>query len=121
LRVAGADRGGNTHEFFVHLEDVRRARPSWEPRMLDSQAEADLWRVLGWFAGRAFRGATVGVVLRRPDGVTRRARKGASDVILAGPPGELLLYAFGRRGHACVDVDGPPEAVASLASTPLSW
>lgn len=121
LRWSRADRAGNTHEFFVHLEDVRRARACWEPRSLGSHDESDLWRVLGWFAPRAFRSSPVGVVLRRPDGLTRRARKGTSDVTLTGPPGELLLYAFGRRNHARVEVDGPPEATARLAATQLSW
>jgi uncharacterized protein (TIGR03085 family) len=121
LRVPAADRAGNTHEFFVHLEDVRRAQPAWEPRALDPQAEADLWRVLGWFAARAFRGAPVGIVLRRPDGETHRAKKGTPEVTLTGPPGELLLYAFGRRDHARVDLNGAPEATAQVAATPLSW
>jgi uncharacterized protein (TIGR03085 family) len=121
LRPSRADRAGNTHEFFVHLEDVRRASPGWEPRALDRAADDDIWRVLGWFARRAFRGAKTGVVLRRVDGGGRRARKGAQDVTLTGSPGELLLYAFGRRDHALVTVDGPPAAVALLASTTLSW
>jgi uncharacterized protein (TIGR03085 family) len=145
LRRPAADRAGNTHEFFVHHEDVRRAQPEWEPRLLDARDEADLWRVLGWFAGRAFRQVPVGVVLRRPDGTTRvvrqvgrarRARRGGAatsaganpadpaaipTVILTGPPGELLLYAFGRKDQARVELDGEAAAVAQLESAPLSW
>jgi hypothetical protein len=32
---------------------------------------------------------------------------------------ELLLYAFGRRDHAVVDVTGDPAAVAALVATSL--
>jgi uncharacterized protein (TIGR03085 family) len=64
LRRPGADRMGNTHEFFVHYEDVRRCRDGWEPRQLDAEAEADIWRVVRWFGRRAFRRSPVGVELR---------------------------------------------------------
>jgi uncharacterized protein (TIGR03085 family) len=121
LRAPAADRAGNTHELFVHLEDVRRVQPAWQPRVLDTQADADIWRVLRWFAGRAFRRVPVGVVLQHPDGASHRARKGSPAVTITGPPGEILLYAFGRRDHACVAVDGVAEAVAALAATPLAW
>jgi uncharacterized protein (TIGR03085 family) len=121
LALAAADRAGNTHEFFVHYEDVRRAQPGWQPREFDDQAERDLWRVLGWFAGRAFRTVPVGLALRSPGGQSLAAGKGTPEVTLTGRPGELLLYAFGRRNHALVDIDGPPAAVDRLRSASLSW
>jgi len=31
-----------------------------------------------------------------------------------GPPGELLLYLFGRQGAAHVEVSGPPAAVEAV-------
>ena len=34
MRLTFLDRLTNTLEFFVHLEDVRRAQPNWEPRTL---------------------------------------------------------------------------------------
>src|SRR5207253_2915993 len=120
LRLRGADRAGNTHEFFVHYEDVRRCREGWVPRSLDAEAEADIWRVVRWFAKRAFKPSPVGVFLRWGDQEVR-ARRGAPEVIVAGPPGELLLYAFGRQNHARVDLDGDPAAVEALAGTTLSW
>jgi len=126
LRRPAADRAGNTHEYFVHYEDVRRARPGWEPRPLGAGDEADLWRVLGWFAPRAFRTVPVGLVLRRPDGMSRPVRRrrrsdATPPVTISGPPGELLLYAFGRQDHARVELDGDRRAVAQLESAPLSW
>ena len=36
---------------------------------------------------------------------------------LSGPPGELLLYIFGRQAAARVDVCGPPDAVAAVNRT----
>jgi uncharacterized protein (TIGR03085 family) len=115
------DRLGNTHEMFVHYEDVRRARPGWEPRQLAPQDEDDLWRVLGWVARRAFHPAQVGVVLERPDGTSRTVGHRTPTVTLTGPPGELLMYAFGRQEHADVQFHGPPDAVVALQRAPLTW
>lgn len=33
---------------------------------------------------------------------------------ITGPPGELLLYLFGRQGAAHVELDGPPAAVEAV-------
>ncbi|EUA10576.1 hypothetical protein I546_3472 [Mycobacterium kansasii 732] len=46
-----------------------------------------------------------------------RVRSGDPAARLSGPPGELLLYVFGRQAAAHVDVCGPPEAVAALQRT----
>jgi uncharacterized protein (TIGR03085 family) len=120
LRRPAADRIGNTHEFFVHYEDVRRCRDGWEPRQLDAAAEADIWRVVRWFGRRAFRQSPVGVVLRSGDQMFP-AHRGTPAVTVAGPPGEILLYAFGRQGYARVDLNGDSAAVEALATTTLSW
>jgi uncharacterized protein (TIGR03085 family) len=120
LRRPSVDRAGNTHEFFVHYEDVRRCRGGWAPRQLDDQAEADIWRAVRWFGRRAFRASPVGVLLRWGD-QEFRAHRGTSTVTVAGPPGELLLYAFGRQDHALVDLDGDSDAVGALAATTLRW
>ena len=120
LRRPGADRIGNTHEFFVHYEDVRRCRDGWEPRHLDAEAESDIWRVVRWFGRRAFRPSPVGVELEWAD-KTFLAHRGASTVTLSGPPGELLLYAFGRQDHARVDLHGDSGDVGALSATRLSW
>lgn len=45
------------------------------------------------------------------------ARRGKPAARLSGPPGELLLYLFGRQTAAQVDVSGPPEVVAAVAHT----
>jgi uncharacterized protein (TIGR03085 family) len=79
LRRPGVDRVGNTHEFFVHYEDVRRCRDGWEPRQLDAEANADIWRVLRWLGRRAFRPSPVGVVLEWGD-QSFRAHRGTPGV-----------------------------------------
>lgn len=120
LRRPGPDRAGNTHEFFVHLEDVRRCRDGWEPRHLDAQSDTDIWRVVRWFGRRAFRSSPVGVNLEWGD-QQFRANRGTPAVTITGPPGEILLYAFGRQDHARVELTGDLAAVGALAATTLSW
>jgi uncharacterized protein (TIGR03085 family) len=104
----------NVTEFFVHHEDVRRAADEWEPRQLDERFEEELWRRLRASAGQLFRSVPVGLRLRRPDGVTAVGRRGSPAVELTGPASELLLFAFGRRAHARVRIEGDPAAVRTL-------
>ena len=40
-----ADALANTTEYYVHLEDVRRAEPEWEPRKLPPKFSDSLWKV----------------------------------------------------------------------------
>lgn len=58
-------------------------------------------------------------MLRRPDGRTAVARKGAPVVTVTGEPGELTLFCFGRQASASVTLDGEKEAVARLTTTEL--
>lgn len=92
------DAVANLTEMFVHHEDVRRGEPGWEPRELTAEQERDLWNALRRMARIAYRKAPVTVVLTTPDGerVTAHSAEG-SEVVLTGPPSELLLHAFGRN------------------------
>jgi hypothetical protein len=45
------------------------------------------------------------------------ARAGEPMARLSGPPGELLLYIFGRQAAAQVEVSGSPDAVAAVQRT----
>jgi hypothetical protein len=38
---------------------------------------------------------------------------------VTGTPGELLLFLFGRRDAADVEITGSPDAIATLQRTPL--
>lgn len=112
--IPGLDALVNTVEFFVHHEDVRRARPGWEPRgPLGGLAEV-LWRRLPTLARLTLRRAPVGVIFRRPDGARIGIKKAEPAVIVTGEPGELTLVAFGRQEHARVEYAGEADAVARL-------
>ncbi|MFB0835525.1 TIGR03085 family metal-binding protein [Arthrobacter halodurans] len=119
LSLPGVDRAANLVEFFIHTEDVRRAGERWAPRVLDEDYSEELWRALVRGSGLLYRGVDVGVILRRPDGRRHVARRAATSVAIAGEPAELLLHAYGRRGHALVTFEGAPDAVALLSSAEL--
>ncbi|MGW3631075.1 TIGR03085 family metal-binding protein [Streptomyces sp. NPDC005122] len=111
------DEASNTVEFYVHTEDVRRARPGWTPRELDPVFQDALWSRLERTARLAGRGAPTGLVLRRPDGQTAVAHKGAPVVTVTGEPSELLMFALGRQKAADVEQDGDADAIAKLNET----
>lgn len=117
--LPGADAAANTVEYFVHHEDVRRARPGWEPRALGPAADDELWRRATGGARLAFRKVGAGVVLRRPDGAEHVARPGSPAVTITGAPGELALVSSGRQAHARVEVTGDPAACRALAEARL--
>ncbi|KAF4406120.1 MULTISPECIES: TIGR03085 family metal-binding protein [Streptomyces] len=106
------DEAANTVEFYVHAEDVRRARPDWTPRELDPVFADVLWSRIERVARVMGRKSPVGLVLRRPDGRTAVARRGTPVVTVTGEPGELLLFLFGRQEQARVEAEGDKEAVA---------
>ncbi|MFE9566169.1 TIGR03085 family metal-binding protein [Streptomyces sp. NPDC006487] len=108
------DELANAVEFYVHSEDVRRAQPDWSPRVLDPVFSDSLWSRLEKLARLTGRRSPVGLVLRRPNGQTAVAHKGAPVVTVTGEPGELTLFLFGRQDAAAVELDGPKEAIAKL-------
>ena len=114
--LARVDEAVNTAEFFVHHEDVLRASPGWRARELPTDLESALWNVVSKVARLHFARAKVGVVLVAPP-YGRRQVHAVTDlgtVVVRGTPGELLLYSFGRRGVAKVDLSGPDEALTAL-------
>jgi uncharacterized protein (TIGR03085 family) len=133
--IPGADAKANSVEFFVHHEDIRRAQPGWEPRMLDEGESDMLWKNLR-AARLMLRKAPVGVEFARdneprhdephhdeqhpdeqgvaPVRITAKAR--APMVTVAGTPAELTMWAFGRTSAARVRLQGSDPDVAALAS-----
>jgi len=111
---------GDLHEWFVHHEDVRRARglgprpDSAEQRRLDD----GVWAVLPVFGPLLAHRVRATVTLVSDDGRRRRVRRGAGTVEVHGRPSELLLALFGREG-AAVQAIGDPDAVLAWRSTPL--
>lgn len=116
--IPGADEAGNTVEYFVHHEDVRRAAGEWEPRPAPAGLEEALWKRLK--GARLFlRSAPTGVVLAREREGTLDvivARDASPSVTVTGPPAELTLWSMGRASAARVTLDGPAEAVSQLTA-----
>ncbi len=115
FRIGWVRRGPNLNEFFVHHEDVRRAN-GLGPRTNVPALEEALWRNVGFarrFLARRLRGAGLEIEWA---GTTKvlRARRGTPIARVTGLPGELLLYLFGRRAAAHVEVSGPADAVAAV-------
>ena len=75
-----------------------------------------LWRNVSrgrWFLARRLRGA--GLELQwEGTANTVRARRGNPTARIAGPPGDPLLYMFGRQGAAPVEVTGPAAAIEAV-------
>ncbi|MEV8453491.1 TIGR03085 family metal-binding protein [Streptomyces sp. NPDC052095] len=117
--VKQVDEAANTVEFYIHTEDVRRAQPDWTRRELDPVFADLLWSRTERTARLLGRKSPVGLVLRRPDGRTVVAHKGAPVVTVTGEPGELLLFAFGRQSAATVGLEGDKEAVDRLGTAEL--
>ncbi|MGZ4672857.1 MAG: TIGR03085 family metal-binding protein [Ilumatobacteraceae bacterium] len=109
----------NLAEFFVHHEDIRRARPKWEPRAGDTARDDALWNPLKLMGRMLFRRSPVGVVLRcagRDDIVAKKREPG---VILVGLPGEIVLHAFGRHlDKVRLVVQGEPDDVEAFEASP---
>lgn len=114
-RLDRIDRLVNTTEFFVHLEDIRRARPDWTARELDEDLVDDLDAALRRTAKIFARKAPAGITLEPDGGRPHVVAKDAEPVVtVRGPVGELVLWMFGRQDHALVTYDGPDEAVEAL-------
>jgi uncharacterized protein (TIGR03085 family) len=122
--IPAVDRLANSFEYVVHHEDLRRGRPSWEPRALDPADLDTLWSQLAKgivFVGRKLPGPTV---LRRADtGAEVVAKKGAEDgespVTITGEVVEIILFLFGRDSVRGLVFDGPDEAVAAVRAADL--
>lgn len=118
FRIGWVRSLANLNEFFVHHEDLRRAN-GLGPRTLAPALNAALWqnvRRSSRYLTRRLR--DTGLDIEWPGtGEQMSVRSGEPSARLSGPPGELLLYVFGRRTVAQVDVSGSPEAVAALRRT----
>ena len=122
-RLEPVDTLVNLGEMFLHHEDVLRAAPDWEPRLLPDDLERGLWSGLTRTGRLLFRRSPVGVVLVTPTYGRRLVRtppSGAGSIVLRGTPGELLLHASGRQRVARVTVEGPADAREAFQGTDLS-
>ncbi len=115
--VPGADAAANTLEMFVHHEDVRRALESWAPRDLTASVQDVIWGRLKGMAKMSMRSAPCGVVLVRTTGERKVAKSGTPAVTVIGEPGEIAMFAFGRKSHAKVELSGDESCVSKLRDT----
>ena len=97
------DPAMNTVEYFIHVEDVRRAGPDWAPRALTTELADALWPRVGP-GGMAKRVAAT-VELASPGRDAKVAGTGPR-LVVEGDPGELVLFGAGRQAHARVEITG---------------
>lgn len=110
----------NTVELVVHHEDLRRAQPGWEPRVLSAADLDALWSQVAKGAALLGRKLPEPTVLRRADtGATATARKGDGPVTITGPVVELVLFLFGRTQTRDLAFEGDPRAVGRVRSADL--
>ena len=120
FRIGVVRRFPNLNEFFVHHEDVRRAN-GFGSRTNPPSEDATLFRNVTrarWLLSRRLRGAGLDLEWAGKDRVIR-ARQGQPTARLRGLPGELLLFLFGRRDAADVEITGSSEAIEAIQQTPF--
>ena len=122
FRARWVRRGPNLNEFYVHHEDVRRAN-GFGPRTAPPAQDVALFRNVaqaGRFLSRRLDGLGLALLWAGTDKavVWRRERP---TVNISGRPGELLLFLFGRRDVADVEITGPSEAINALLHGHRPW
>jgi uncharacterized protein (TIGR03085 family) len=118
--VPGVDGLANLLEYVVHHEDVLRAQPDWEPRVLAPDLADELWGRLRQMSRVMYLRMPVGVTLVRTDGAggSLVAHKGDPMVTMSGTALELLVRSYGRS-EVHVDVTGDEDAVAAFETAPI--
>jgi uncharacterized protein (TIGR03085 family) len=110
------DGSMNTVEFFIHVEDVRRAQAGWEPRLISRELADALWARLG--SGGMAKKVPATIVITAPGRVDKERGTGPR-LTLAGDPGELTMFGAGRQGAARVDISGEASLTAQLRAASL--
>src|SRR3984957_13988961 len=98
------DPVANAGEMFIHHEDVRRAQPGWQPRVLEPALAAMLRRTLPLMGRMTLAKVPGRVALRIPEGKTVLTAGRGPGVTVTGAPEELLLFSVGRLAQ--VEFDG---------------
>jgi uncharacterized protein (TIGR03085 family) len=109
----------NGLEFFVHHEDVRRARPDVQPRTLPTEQQRALWGAVRLTAKMGLRKLHAPVAVKAPGLGTVQVGTGTPQATLVGEPGELALFLSGRQRVARVQIEGEPGLVARLKGAKL--
>jgi uncharacterized protein (TIGR03085 family) len=106
----------NTIEFFIHVEDVRRAQDGWTPREISPELADALWKRVGPGGMAKKLGATI--VIAAPG---RADKQGGTGPLLtvAGEPSELTMFGAGRQGAAMVEITGDAALADQLRAAKL--
>jgi uncharacterized protein (TIGR03085 family) len=110
------DPVANVAEMFIHHEDVRRAQPGWEPRVLEPAMTSMLRRTVPLMGRLTLAKVPGRVALRTPQGKTVLTAGRGPAVTVTGVPEELLLFSVGRQAR--VDFDGDASAVQAVRDAP---
>ncbi len=113
------DELANGAEMFIHLEDVRRGTPGWEPRTLSGDRQRALWRTVKVTSRLALRRLGLGVRVRADGYGEFTVGDAEPQVTVSGEPGELALFVSGRQRAARVTVDGDPAAADRVRTARL--
>ncbi|MEV1287608.1 TIGR03085 family metal-binding protein [Micromonospora sp. NPDC049679] len=113
------DALANTLEFFVHHEDVRRARPDWQPREIPAGEQAALWKPASLIARLRLRRFPATLLIQATGFGERTTGAGGEPVRLVGAPGELVMFLTGRQRAARVQLDGSPALIERLRTAKL--
>lgn len=104
----------NSAEMFIHHEDIRRAQPGWQPRILDDE-DAESLRTAVKPMCRSLKKSGARVTLAEPDGSALVTVGEGPAVTVTGEVGELLLFVSGRD-EVLVAFDGDEKAVAAVTA-----
>jgi uncharacterized protein (TIGR03085 family) len=110
------DPVANVAEMFIHHEDVRRAQPGWQPRVLEPALASMLRRTLPLMGRMTLAKVPGRVALRTSDGKTVLTAGRGPAVTVTGAPEELLLFSVGRQAR--VEFDGEASAVQAVRDAP---
>ena len=110
------DGAMNTVEYFIHVEDVRRAQAGSEPRVISPELADALWARVG--PGGMAKRVPATVVITSP-GRSDKEHGTGPRVTLAGDPGELVMFSAGRQRAAKVEISGDAALVADLRAASL--
>jgi uncharacterized protein (TIGR03085 family) len=110
------DGAMNTVEYFIHIEDVRRAQEGWEPRPLPPELADALWARVG--PGGMAKTTPATIVISSPGRDDKEQGTGPR-LALAGDPGELTMFGAGRQGATRVEISGDATLAAQLRAASL--
>ena len=120
LSLPPVDELANLAEFFIHHEDVRRARDRLAARgSFRRPARARSGNGSPAWPGWSLRRFPAAVLVQAPHHGEVAVGTGGPQVRLVGPPAELVMFLFGRQRVARVRLRGPTALTERLQTMRL--